>query len=148
MLIACSGQQKNDILTPEERLNRQIAIADAQDDDSDRFDESATVYEEEAVFDEQSATHELKRASLNAEDCPNTFTKEQLGDYSPGKATVNLTFQSDGTVKDISVSPYGDTPVGGCIVRAIGTVRVEPFKGAEVQKTWELDMKAPKKTQK
>jgi hypothetical protein len=87
----------------------------------------------------------MRRASNNALDCPNTFEKDQLAGYSPGKATVTMTFVNDGSVKDVSVNPYGDTPVGDCVVRAMSTVRVEQFRGTEVIKTWELDMPAPAK---
>lgn len=144
LVVGCGGSQKQEVLTAEERLNREIAIAESQEGNMGEFDEAATVDEEEAEFDEQSATHAMKRAALNAEDCPNTFEKSQLGDYQPGKATVSLTFINDGTVTDVSVSPYEGTPVGDCIIRAMGTVRVQQFKGPTVQKTWELEMKAPK----
>lgn len=147
-ISGCGGAQKNDIMTAEERLNQQLGIVEAQKETDDRnlstFDEASTVDEEESKFDEESATHELKRAALNAEDCPNTFEKSQLGEYQPGDATVTLTFVNDGSVKDVTVHPYSDTPVGDCIVRAMSTVRVELFKGQEVLKTWELKMKTPK----
>lgn len=148
--VACGGSQKNpEVMTPEERLEEQLRIAEEQRDEeersTDQFSQSETVDEEESKFDEESATHEMKRAALNAVDCPNTFEKDQLGAYAPGKATVNLTFEIHGGVKDVSVSaPYSGTPVGDCIERAMGTVRVEPFQGGDVPKTWELDLEAPK----
>lgn len=118
---------------------------DLEERSTDQFSQSETVDEEAAKFDEESATHELKRASLNAVDCPNTFEKDQLGGYQPGTATVNMTFENTGSVKDVSVSaPYSETPVGDCIVRAMSTVAIEPFQGAEVPKTWELELEAPK----
>jgi hypothetical protein len=99
------------------------------------------VDEEESKFDEESANYELKRAALNATDCPNTFEKAQLGAYAPGNATVNVVFENNGSVKDVNVSsPYDGTPVGDCIIRAMGTVKVEPFKGPEVPKSWELEL--------
>jgi hypothetical protein len=147
--VACGGSQKADVMTPEERLEEQLRMAEEQRDleerSTDQFAQSETVDEEEAKFDEDSATHEMKRAALNAVDCPNTFEKDQLGAYAPGTATVNMTFENNGGVKDVGVSsPYSGTAVGDCIVRAMGTVRVEPFKGAEVMKTWELQLEAPK----
>lgn len=149
-LAACAGSKGNsEVMTPEERLEEQLRIAEEQRDVEDRsnssFDEAATTDEEESKFDEESAEHELKRASLNAVDCPNTFEKSQLGDYSPGKAEVSLMFKNDGGVKDVEVgAPYSGTPVGDCIVRAMSTVKIEPFKGEEVPKTRELEMAAPK----
>jgi hypothetical protein len=148
--VACGGSKKNTgVMTPQERLEEQLRIAEEQKDledrSTDQFSQASTVDEEEAQFDEESATHELNRASLNAVDCPNTFEKDQLGQYTPGTANVTLTFTNTGEVKDVAVtSPYNGTPVGDCIIRAMGTVRVEPFQGAEVHKTWELQMEAPK----
>lgn len=149
-LAACAGSKgKADVMTPEQRLEEQLRIAEEQrgveEQSNSTFDEASTTDEEEAKFDEESAEHELKRASLNAVDCPNTFEKSQLGDYSPGKAEVNLIFQNDGSVKDVEVgAPYSGTPVGDCIVRAMSTVKIEPFKGEVVPKTRELEMAAPK----
>lgn len=148
--VACGGSNKNaGVMTPQERLEEQLRIAEEQKDledrSTDQFSQASTVDEEEAKFDEDSATHEFKRAALNAVDCPNTFEKDQLGAYAPGTATVGLTFENTGSVKDVGVNaPYNGTPVGDCIIRAMGTVRVEPFKGPEVHKTWDLQMEAPK----
>jgi hypothetical protein len=143
--IACGGGQKSSVMTPEERLNAQLAIAedqkDSESDNTGRFSQAETVDEEESKFDEDSANHELRRATLNATDCPNTFEKAQLGAYQPGKATVSLIFENSGSVKDVNVSaPYDGTPVGDCIIRAMGTVNVEPFKGPEIPKTWDLEL--------
>ncbi len=150
-LMACGGASgSSKIMTSEERLEAQLAEAEAQreleDSNRDRYDESSTTDEEQSKFDEDAATHEMKRAALNAVDCPNTFEKSQLGDYAPGKATVTLTFENNGGVREVSVSsPYSGTPVGDCIQRAMGTVHVELFSGPEVIKTWELDLPEPKK---
>lgn len=149
-LAACAGSKGNsEVMTPEERLEEQLRIAEEQREVEDRntssYDEASTTGEEEAKFDEESAEHELKRASLNAVDCPNTFEKEQLGDYTPGKAQVSLIFENNGGVKDVEVgAPYSGTNVGECIVRAISTVHIEPFKGPEVPKTRELELGPPK----
>lgn len=145
-LAACGGsKQESTIMTPEERLNRQIAMAENQKDERNQklseYDGAETNSEEESKFDEESAEHELKRASRNAVDCPNTFEKAQLKGYSPGSATVSLVFETNGGVKDVSVSaPYSDTKVGNCILRAYGTVHIEPFVGEEVPKTFEIEL--------
>lgn len=151
-LIACSGAtgSSSKVMTSEERLEAQLAEAEKQreleDSNRDRYDEAATTDEEQSKFDEEAATHEMKRAALNAVDCPNTFEKDQLGAYAPGKATVTLTFENNGGVKGVSVSsPYSGTPVGDCIERAMGTAHVELFSGPEVVKTWELELLEPKK---
>lgn len=149
-LAACAGSKGNsEVMTPEERLEEQLRMAEEQreveDQSNSNFDEASTTAEEESKFDEESAEHEMKRASLNAVDCPNTFEKAQLGDYTPGKAEVNMIFTNEGNVKDVEVgAPYSGTPVGDCIVRAMSTVKIEPFKGDEVPKTRELEMGPPK----
>ena len=148
--FGCSGSGTGDrILTPEERLEEQLRIAEEgralEDQSTSNFNEAETVNEEESKFDEESANHEMRRAALNAVDCPNTFEKDQLTGYQPGKAVVTMIFEPNGVVKDVSVSaPYSETSVGDCIVRAMGTVHVEPFKGADVPKTWDLELEAPK----
>lgn len=145
-LAACGGsKQEPKIMTQEERLNQQIAMAEEQQDDQDQqlseYDAAETNSEKESRFDEQSAEHELKRASLNAVDCPNTFEKAQLEGYRPGSATVSLIFENNGGVKDVSVSaPYSDTKVGQCIQRAYGSVHIEPFVGEEVPKSFEIEL--------
>jgi len=144
-MVACGGGQKSSVMTPEDRLNAQLAMAEEQKgedaDNTGRFSQAETVDEEESKFDDESANHEMRRAALNATDCPNTFEKSQLGEYTPGKTSVALTFENNGGVKDVNVnSPYDGTPVGDCIIRAMGTVHVEPFKGPEVQKTWDLEL--------
>ena len=143
--LACGGKNKHRVMTPEERLEEQLRITEEQkeqdDENTARFKEADTVDEESAQFDEESATHEMRRAALNAVDCPNTYEKEQLQGYQPGKAVVTMVFENTGHVKDVSVSaPYAGTNVGDCIVRAMSTVRTETFTGAEVPKTWDLEM--------
>lgn len=149
-LAACAGSKGNsEVMTPEQRLEEQLRIAEEQRDVEDRntssYDEASTTGEEEAKFDEESAEHELKRASLNAVDCPNTFEKSQLGDYTPGKVQISLIFENSGSVKDVQVgAPYSGTNVGDCVVRAISTVHIEPFQGPEVPMTRELELGPPK----
>lgn len=147
--LACGGPKNGGIMTAEERVNQQVAIADEQKGEQDsnlgQYDESATDSEEANKFNKEAAKHELKRAALNAVDCPNTFDKAQLGDYQPGKAVVTVTFENAGSVKDVSVSPpYSGTPVGDCIVRAMSTVAIDPYQEPEVTTTWELEMVAAK----
>jgi hypothetical protein len=146
MLVACGGSQKEAIMTPEERLNQQLAEGQNSNAEEGDWSESETNDEEEAKFDKDSAEHAFKVAALSAQDCPNTFEKDQLGAYQPGTATVSLVFENNGAVKDVDVSaPYAGTPVGDCVVRAMSPIHVEPFKGAEVPMTWEVVLEEPKK---
>ena len=136
-------------MTAEERLNEQLAIAEEQksqqDESLSQYDEAATDTEEATKFNKDAAKHELKRAALNASDCPNTFEKAQLAGYQPGTAVVTLTFENAGTVKDVSVSqPYAGTPVGDCVIRAMSTVAIDPYQDPEVTTTWEVELAEPK----
>lgn len=149
--VACAGDKNGGVKTAEDRLNEQVAIAEAQKDDQDsnlsNYEEAETDAEEAKKFDKDAAKHELKRAALMAVDCPNTFEKSQLSNYQPGKAVVTLTFENSGSVKDVSVSqPYSGTAVGDCIVRAMGTVTIDPFQDPEVTTTWDLELEAAKPT--
>ncbi len=150
MTLACGGSKNNGgIMTAEDRLNEQLAIAEEQKADQDsslaQYDAAATDTEEAQRFNKDAAKHELKRAALNASDCPNTFEKSQLAGYQPGTATVTLTFENAGSVKDVSVSqPYADTPVGDCVVRAMSTVAIDPYQDPEVTTTWEVELGEPK----
>ena len=147
MLVACGGSQNDSaIMTPEERLNQQLAMGENSEADDGKWSEAETGDEEESRFDKETAEHAFKVAALSAQDCPNTFEKDQLGDYQPGTATVSVVFENNGSVKDVAVSsPYQGTPVGDCVVRAMTPIHVEPFKGAEVPMTWEVVLEEPKK---
>lgn len=146
LLVACGGSQNDaKIMTPEERLNQQLALAEEGQEDDGKWDEAETVDEEQSRFDKEGAEHELKVASLSAVDCPNTFEKSQLAGYEPGTATVSLVFENNGAVKDVTVSaPYSGTAVGDCVVRAMSAIHVEMFKGAAVPMTWEVELAEPK----
>lgn len=147
MLVACGGSQNDSaIMTPEERLDQQLTMGEnSGGEDDGKWSEAETGDEEESRFDKETAEHAFKVAALSAQDCPNTFEKEQLAGYQPGTATVSLVFENSGTVKDVDVNaPYQGTAVGDCVVRAMTPIHVEPFKGAEVPMTWDVVLEAPK----
>lgn len=145
LLAGCGGNKGTSVKTPEERLEEQLALADEQlaeeEEQSHMHEESQSDSEEAAEFDEEYAKHELKRATLNAQDCPNVYAKEQLTDYQPGTATVTLTFDNEGSVKQASVNAqYQDTTVGNCVLRAMRSVHVKKFEGPEKTMEWKFDL--------
>lgn len=147
----CGGNQRN-VKTQEERLQEQLALADEQIAEQEEHDSTLEGVESDsekaAKFDKELAKHELKRASLNAADCPNTFEKAQLEGYQPGTAEMDITFLPDGTVKDVSLrAPYDGTNVGDCVLRAMNSVLVRPFSGDEVTVPWTVELKEAKPTE-
>lgn len=118
---------------------------------SDRYKEATTDSEEAAKFDDRGAEIELTRAARSAETCPGSLPPEQQKDVKKGEAVVTLTFLNDGHVKDAKISSdYVDTPVGNCVLRAMGAVIVNAYQGAEKTMEWKVDLTkeqpAPDKT--
>lgn len=149
-LAACGGSQDSGIKTPDERLEEQLALADEQNakdkESAHRFDEASSETEEAQKFDKANADHELKRATLNAVDCPNTLLEADLKTYKPGTAELKVTFDNEGAVKEaVLASPYADTTVGTCVLRAIESVRIKSFTGPEETVDWKVELPAPKK---
>lgn len=147
--VGCGGN-KSHVKSQEERLEEQMALADEQIAEQEQqralMDEAESDSEKAEKFDKEQAKHELKRATLNASDCPNTFEPEQLTDFQPGEAVLQITFQNDGTVKEATInSPYEGTNVGDCVLRAINSVQIKLFSGEEVTVEWKVKLDAPKK---
>jgi len=92
-------------------------------------------------WDEKQADLELKRASRSAETCPESVTEK-----SPkGMAHVTLVFANDGRVKDSKIDDvYAEKPVGACVLRAMGSVIVPAYKGAEHTMEWDIDLTGAK----
>src|SRR6478752_1224706 len=141
-LVACGGgTQESSVKTPQELLDEQMAAADEQEKEeakySDQYKEATTDSEEAAKFDDHGAEIELKRAARSAETCPDSLPVEQQKDVKVGTATVTLTFLNDGHVKESKIdSEYNDTPVGNCVLRAMGAVIVNAYQGAEKTMDW------------
>ncbi|MCH2110683.1 MAG: hypothetical protein MK135_15280 [Polyangiaceae bacterium] len=150
---ACGSSQDRRVMTPEERLEAELAYANERagenEENSDQFSAAVSESEEEAQFDRAQAEHELKRATLGAVECPATFEKEQLKDFKPGTATVSVTFANDGRSKDVAISEnYQDTSVGNCVLRAYQSVHIKSYTGEEETMTWELKLDFKKEEKK
>lgn len=146
LLLAAAGcgGKKHKVLTPEERLAEQMAIADEQEKQPDRgyYKESEADSEKAEKFDPEFADHEVRRASLNAVDCPNTLPDDQKKQFKPGTAKAQIVFQTDGTVKEVVLdTAYADTPVGACILRALETIQIKPYSGEDQTIERDLELK-------
>jgi hypothetical protein len=143
VLPACGGN-KHKVLTPEERLAEQLAIEEQNQSNPDRGNYKAAEAdsEEAAKFDPEFADHQLRRATLNAKDCPNSLPDEEKKKFKPGTAELKVVFQSDGTVKELVMdSSYVDTAVGACLSRAYEGIQIKPYSGEDQTIDWKVDLK-------
>jgi len=145
LLASGCGGKKSKVKSQDERLEEQLALADEQlaqqDAEKGRFEEVESDSEKAEKFDVDHAKHELKRATINASDCPNTFEKAQLEGYQPGTAELRITFKNDGSVKEATINaPWDGTPVGDCVLRAINSVQVKLYQGEEVTVDWKVEL--------
>jgi hypothetical protein len=148
-LVACGGpsSEGQDVKTPDELLADQEAQA-AEDEKrraaaGDDYDNNVDQTEDEKMrqWDETGADRALKQAARSAETCPDSVPEKA----PKGMGTVNLVFKNDGNVKSSEIAPpYSDTPVGECVLRAMGSVIVPSYEGAEKQVTWEVDLNGKK----
>jgi len=149
LVLAAGCSKKSKVKTQDERLEDQLALADEQyakeDANKGRFEHVESDSEKAEKFDQDHAKHELKRATLNASDCPNTFEKSQLEGYQPGTAELQITFANDGSVSKATINaPWDGTPVGDCVLRAINSVQVKLYQGDEVTVAWKVELKPAK----
>lgn len=145
LAIGCGGKDHH-VLTPDERLERELAEAERQDAERSKYDRSYGDYEADSEanekFDKENADHEVRRASLGAADCPNALPEEEKKKFRPGTATIQIVLTNDGAVKEVVVDPtYADSPVGSCLERAFEGVRIKPFVGAEETVEWKVELK-------
>jgi hypothetical protein len=144
-LAGCGGPSSSgqDVKTPEELIADQEAqgVEDekrraAQGDD---YDDTVEQTEDEKArqWDETGADRALKQAARSAETCPDSVPEKA----PKGTGTVTIVFKNDGNVKSSEIAaPYADTPVGECVLRAMGSVIVPSYEGSEKQVTWEVDL--------
>jgi len=148
-LTGCGGPsgEGQDVKTPDEILAEQERQA-AEDEKrraahADDYDDTVEQTEDEKAreWDEVGADRALKQAARSAETCPDSVTEKA----PKGTGTVTLVFKNDGNVKSAEIAPpYADTPVGECVLRAMGAVIVPSYTGPEKQLTWEVDLQGKK----
>jgi len=96
-----------------------------------------TDLEKKSKWDKKQVEMELKRATRSAQTCPGSVTEKA----PKGVAPVSLTFGNDGHVKKSTIgSPYEETAVGQCVLRALTAVIVPAYEGSEQTVEWEVDL--------
>jgi hypothetical protein len=127
-----------------EQENEGAKIEAEKKKQSTSYDEPTTTEDEKKrEWDDKQSELELKRAARSAETCPESVTEKA----PKGKATVTLTFTNDGRVKDSKISDqYAENAVGKCVLRAMSSVIVPAYTGAEKTLDWEIDLTGGKKS--
>ena len=98
--------------------------------------------EKKREFDKKQTDMELKRATRSAESCPGVVAEQETKDHPRGDTRVTVTFQEDGTVRQVSIpSPFDGTPLGDCVLRAYKSVIVPPYTGGDQIIDWDLSLK-------
>jgi hypothetical protein len=142
-VLGCGGN-KHKILTPEEQVEQQLAIEDknAANPTKGNYEAAEADSEEAAKFDPEFTDHQLRLATLNAKDCPNSLPDEEKKKFKPGTANLKVIFQPDGTVKELVMDPsYVDTAVGACLSRAYEAIQIKPYTGEDQTLDWKVELK-------
>jgi hypothetical protein len=144
---ACGGPSygSTGIRTPDEYVEEQERLAEQQAQQEAQQPreggDEETDLEKRRKFDERQSELELKRAARSAETCPGSLTADQQKAVQPGTAKVTLLFGNNGRVKQATLAPpYEGTPVGNCVLRAMGNVIVPAFDGPEHTVHWDIEI--------
>ena len=93
-------------------------------------------------FDEEQARIVLARAATGAHTCIDVVDKDQ----PHGDATVIVTFSGVGkSTKASMATPFDNTPIGNCAVRAFVNIIVPPFEGPDVELLQQVNLKPDEK---
>lgn len=96
-------------------------------------------------FDEEQAKIVLARAATNAHTCVNVVDKEQ----PHGDGTVTVTFSGKGRSTNAKIAaPFEGTPIGQCATRAFVDIIIPPFEGADVDMSYQVNLKPDAKNAK
>lgn len=155
LLSACGPSYTQTVKGPDEMLADQEALAVEQEKKQKEQGEytgagadDATDSEKAAKFDEVYTEREISRAVRSAVTCPGV---SGAGPY--GEAKVSVTFNNEGHViadKTTINEPFGGTPNGDCVLRALNAIITKNFVGQTVTKeiTVKLEQQAAKKDEK
>ena len=135
--------------------NSFIAPSDEKKKKARGVDESysseETDSEKKKKFDKKQTKMELQRATMSAESCPGVVYEQEGKEHPRGDFKASITFQEDGTVKQVSIpSPFDGKPVGDCVIQAYKHVIVPPYTGGEQIVDWDVSLKdkKPEKAEK
>ncbi|HEX4335078.1 MAG TPA: hypothetical protein VH062_04140 [Polyangiaceae bacterium] len=150
LLSACGPSYGGqDVKTPDQLVDEQDQIEQADEknkkargvDDANVGSEE-TDAEKKREFDRKQVDLELKRATRSAESCPGVVAEQETKDHPRGDTRVSITFQEDGTVRQVSIpSPFDGTAIGDCVVRAYKAVIVPPYNGGDQIIDWDVSLK-------
>jgi hypothetical protein len=146
LVFACGVDEHQDVKSPDAFIAEQDQEGAKQLAEQKKHKGSVdepTQTEDEKIreWDDKQADLELKRASRSAETCPESVTEKA----PKGMAHVTLVFANDGRVKDSKIDDvYAEKPVGACVLRAMGSVIVPAYKGAEHTVEWDIDLSGAK----
>lgn len=132
----------DEIIAEQERLGAEQEKERAANEYTGKV-EDTTDEEKKKKWDKKQVDLEMKRAARSAETCPGSVTEKT----EKGTAKVTLKFGNDGHVKESTIgSPYEDTAVGKCVLRAMTSVIVPAYEGNEESVEWDIDLtKEPEK---
>jgi hypothetical protein len=96
-------------------------------------------------FDDEQAKIVLARAAGNAHTCVEVVDKDQ----PHGEGTVTVTFSGKGKSTNATIgAPFEGTPMGQCVTRAFVNMIIPPFEGADVDLTYQVNLKPDEKRAK
>lgn len=157
MISACGPSYGGqDVKTPDQLIDDQDKMEQADQQkkkargaDDASYASEETDAEKKREFDRKQVDLELKRATRSAESCPGVVAEEEKkGEHPRGDTKVSITFQEDGTVRQVAIpSPFDGKPIGDCVIRAYKAVIVPPYTGGEQIVDWDVSLKdQPKAT--
>ena len=149
---ACGpGSGGQDVKTPDQLIEEQekLGMEDEKKKKARGVDESysseATDSEKKRQFDKKQTKLELMRATMSAESCPGVVFEQEGKEHPRGEFKASITFQEDGTVRQVSIpSPFDGKPVGDCVVQAYKHVIIPPYTGGEQIVDWDVNLKDKK----
>jgi hypothetical protein len=152
LLSACGGasSEGQGVMSPEERLAEQERLAYEAEQNKKRRGDSPDVAladdeDKTGEFDKKQSKMELQRATRSAKSCSGVVDEEK----HRGEAKVTITFSSDGSVRDASITPpFDGTKLGECILNAYKAVIVPPFDGSDKIVDWDLTVEDPEPEKK
>jgi hypothetical protein len=141
-----------DVKTPEQLVEEQDKIAQedekkkkARGGDDLSYAGEETDSEKKRKFDKKQTKLELQRATMSAESCPGVVYEQEGKEHPRGEFKATITFQEDGTVKQITIpAPFDGKPVGDCVIQAYKHVIVPPYTGGEQIVDWDVSLKDQK----
>lgn len=145
------GSGGQDVKTPDQLIEEQdkLGMEDEKKKKARGVDESysseETDSEKKKQFDKKQTKMELQRATMSAESCPGVVYEQEGKEHPRGDFKATITFQEDGTVKQITIpAPFDGKPVGDCVMQAYKHVIVPPYTGGEQIVDWDVSLKDKK----